>query len=485
MRFNILTFFLNLFLLVYTSFVCASQNNTLKYVNSSNIWQMSSPAWVTAADAWQVSFSKDSVLIGEKYYFEKIIDDKKNPGWKGTNSYFRQEDGKVYNLENQREVLHYNFDLNLGDSINVVDHGILNVILIKDTLTLDGQVRKKIVLNSNCNGSNQESIIWIEGIGEVKKGFSIPFSCTIADPEPSMDCFLQNDKVVYSEHFCLDPYEYKKMVSHQYIWQVEVTKSGLPGVIDRLYRFGYPKKINGQYYAELLKSEGHTKTSVLWEGTGMYFKEEAGVVYFLDNGMDIPHFDFNLSGGDAFAILYGVVTNVNVVKTDTIYLEDNRPRKRLYMGCDPLSDDYEAVWIEGIGDISSFLYSYFLCNLFDPAEVLNLKCVLLAVNYKEIFRADGVQGCFLAKVLNEENIQKENISVFPNPSLGIVKIKSEGPINGRMVITDCSGKILLTKVFDQGIKTEEINMESFPSGLYIYIWQDDGGKYFYGKIIIQ
>ena len=87
--------------------------------------------------------------------------------------------------------------------------------------------------------------------------------------------------------------------------------------------------------------------------------------------------------------------------------------------------------------------------------------------------------------MNEENIHKENISVFPNPSLGIVKIISEVPINGRMVITDCSGKILLTKVFDQGIKTEEINMESFPSGLYIYIWQDDGGKYFYGKIIIQ
>lgn len=474
-----------LFLLVFTAFVGIGQNNTLKYVSNTNIWQMSSPAWVTAAGSWQVSFSKDSVLIGAKYYFEKIIDDKKNPGWKGTNSYFRQEDGKVYNLKNQGEVLHYNFDLTLGDSVNVDDHGLLNVLRINDTLTLDGQVRKKIILNKNCVGSNQGSIIWIEGIGEVKNGFSIPFSCTIADPEPSMDCFLQNDKVVFSEHFCLDPYEYKKMVSHQYIWQVAVSKSGLPGVIDRLYRFGGNKYFNGKLYTELLKSEGYTKTSVLWNGTGMFFREEGNVIYYLDHDSEIPYFDFNLSEGDSFAILYGVVTNVHVVKTDTIYLEDNKPRKRFYLGCDSLSDDNEVEWIEGIGDVSSFLYSLFSCTLFDPTEVLSLKCVLLANNYKEIFRTEGVQGCFLANVLNLENNRNKYLTVYPNPTSGMIKIKSEVPLRGKIFIRDFSGKILLEKIFDQGMKMEEINIENFHSGIYLYTFRGENGKYFYGKIIVQ
>ena len=109
----------------------------------------------------------------------------------------------------------------------------------------------------------------------------------------------------------------------------------------------------------------------------------------------------------------------------------------------------------------------------------------MANNYKEIFRTEGVQGCFLANVLNLENNRNKYLTVYPNPTSGMIKIKSEVPLRGKIFIRDFSGKILLEKIFDQGMKMEEINIENFHSGIYLYTFRGENGKYFYGKIIVQ
>jgi len=57
-----------------------------------------------AAD-YQLSFRKDSILISGDYYYEQIIDDPKNPGWKGSNQFFREKNGKVYIRDNGKDEL--------------------------------------------------------------------------------------------------------------------------------------------------------------------------------------------------------------------------------------------------------------------------------------------------------------------------------------------------------------------------------------------
>jgi hypothetical protein len=74
---------------------------SLKFVSSENKWQMYSPQFASSqATNYKLSYRKDSILIGGNYYREQIEDYPKNPGWKGTNQFFREENGKVYILVN-------------------------------------------------------------------------------------------------------------------------------------------------------------------------------------------------------------------------------------------------------------------------------------------------------------------------------------------------------------------------------------------------
>jgi hypothetical protein len=469
---------------IITSIVIGkSQSPDTKFVNPDNIWQVSSPGWITKASNWQISFSKDDTLIQGKYYYEEMIDNEENPGWKGTKKFYREEDGKVYVLNNNSELLEYDFNLLPGDSIIGLYLEKKYVRTLDYIITKDGLERKKLTLDLYCNGKFQNSVIWIEGIGEIKR--RIASSCLIVDPEPSLDCFLQNDIIVFSNFGCLDPNRYKKMINFQYIWQVDVTKPALPGVTERLYRFGNGKKIDSEIYYELLQSEGFTKTSVVWFGTGKYFREADGVVYYYRNGVDVPYFDFNLKDGDEFDLFYGSVTHMSIKKSDTVYLADNKVRRRILLQCNPYVDESVATWIEGIGDISSFLYTYAPCTIDDPAEVLKLRCVLLASNYKEIFLGTGVQGCFKANANDVESKGTPFGRVYPNPAVDQVIFQSEYPLLGKVCLYDLSGKLCLTEYFDQGNLKVELNVSKLKPGIYIYKWYGSNNQHMFGKIILH
>ena len=476
---------LKLIILLITAVHCFGQQKTLKFVHSENLWQMSRQAWISGPSYWQKSFSKDSIKIGDKYYFKEMKDDKFYPGWMDTGSYFREENGRVYELKDQREILHYDFNLNVGDSLLNEGNAKLKVKKVENIITSDGLSRRKLIFDRFCGGSPIGEVFWIQGIGEMEKGYPLPLVCFTIDPEPVLDCFLQNGNVVYSHNVCLDPNLYKTMVSSEYIWQVNVSRPALPGVIERLYRFGPPKTINGKSYRELLKSEGHTPTSVNWSGTGMFFREEDSVVNYLENGVDIPYFDFTLQKGDKFDLRYGSTSSVFVIKTDTVLLADNKPRHRYYLGCDPSSDKHDVVWIEGIGDVYSFLFSYVMCSLLDPVETLELKCVFYADNYKDIFKADGVQGCFIANALDEKLDEKNVVKIYPNPSINEIEVEFQNPFKGSISIYDYTWKEHLKIDNIQQSKMKKLDITSLPNGMYILIFKENNGKTFSKKLVVQ
>ncbi|MBK9736201.1 MAG: T9SS type A sorting domain-containing protein [Saprospiraceae bacterium] len=468
-------------IMILLSYDAIGQHGTLRYVDDRNIWQMSSPQWFSPAREYQISFSKDSIRLGDKYYVEEIFDDKNNPGWNGTGIYYREQEGKIYSWNGQNEELQYNFNLVVGDSIQASDLSKLMVKAVEYIVTEDGLTRKKIVFNVICNGLKSHDLVWIEGIGEPLGRFLPSQSCIIFDPSPSMDCFYQNDIKVFSSGHCYDPNAYKKLVSSDYIWQVDVTRDALPEITQRLYRFGPLKIINGKMVNELLQSEGHKPTLVSWSGTGMYFRQEGNKVYFLQNGEEILYFDFNLIKGDTFDLQYGPKTKVNVVKTDTIILLDNKPRKRLYLACDALSEHYEVIWIEGIGDLSSFLFSYVQCTLFDPAEFLDLRCVLLT-NYKEIFHDNDVQGCFIADVFSPLKPQIASIRIYPNPAEDMITIESSHSMTGYFMVTDISGQIKNRLSMSSELLVS-LNVAELNDGIYFYHMILRDGTNLTGKFI--
>ena len=143
---------LKLIILLITAVHCFGQQKTLKFVHSENLWQMSRPAWISGPSYWQKSFSKDSIKIGDKYYFKEMKDDKFYPGWMDTGSYFREENGRVYELKDQREILHYDFNLNVGDSLLNEGNAKLKVKKVENIITSDGLSRRKLIFDRFCGG---------------------------------------------------------------------------------------------------------------------------------------------------------------------------------------------------------------------------------------------------------------------------------------------------------------------------------------------
>lgn len=88
--------------------------------------------------------------------------------------------------------------------------------------------------------------------------------------------------------------------------------------------------------------------------------------------------------------------------------------------------------------------------------------------------------------IDEQNILDRNndlITVYPNPSNGIIKIETNGldyPIH--LNVYDYTGKLILKREIGQGL--EQIDFTSYPKGIYI-IKLDVIGKVYTNKITLQ
>ena len=150
-------------------------------------------------------FSHDSVKLGDKYYFELLSSKSKDSNdFNSDNRFFREKDNAVYEVIDGEESLIFDFNLEVGDSI-VLQTWEPNVysklrVTETDSMTLPNGEKRK-VMQLQCEGSHPESKTWIEGIGTLMDPIFTILPCGIADINVWLNCFYENDTLIYQNPF--------------------------------------------------------------------------------------------------------------------------------------------------------------------------------------------------------------------------------------------------------------------------------------------
>jgi len=198
----------------------------------------------------------------------------------------------------------------------------------------------------------------------------------------------------------------------------------------RLLTFSFAKStLNNTTYYQLLKAEKPSGNVVSWMTTNRYFREENNRFIEWRDNEEFVHFDFNLQVGDTCKIL-------KVLHIDTVQLEDQKPRKRLFLECNH-SGKEDITWVEGIGDIDYFLDSEYFCSVTDPLENIKLRCYF-QFNYVRLYQASWSSGCITVG-MKDENLNN-GVTIYPNPTSQIVNLKFEKQIKGKIIFRNKIGQ---------------------------------------------
>jgi len=138
-------------------------------------------------------FKTDTNINGKKYFIPEVTIDSSN--WFSGNCFLREEDStkRIYMLCNSNEGLLYDFSLNTGDSVTILNT--LNAfnepltlhVLSIDSIQIDGLYRKIITTDFST---------WIEGIGDLN-GLLAPGDMTVG-VALTLVCYYENGLLKYA-----------------------------------------------------------------------------------------------------------------------------------------------------------------------------------------------------------------------------------------------------------------------------------------------
>ncbi len=173
-------------------------------VSSMNEWVDETTPIIGPRTIYRYSFSIDSVLFNNSYYYELLYSKNISDPWKSTGKYYREENGKVFNfIEGQSDPvkLVYDFNLNIGDTLIPYSDGIYarrEVIRTGFVELLDGIARKYLIISCDPEGSG-DTTMWVEGIGDIDRFFWAESFCSNFDDGGYGDlhCYSTNGQTVY------------------------------------------------------------------------------------------------------------------------------------------------------------------------------------------------------------------------------------------------------------------------------------------------
>ncbi len=228
---------------------------------------------------------------------------------------------------------------------------------------------------------------------------------------------------------------------------------------------------NGQKYYNILESlEENGKN---FTATDIYYSEVGQKVYRYDQELDssLLVFDFSLEVGDTFQeSVYGII--YNVVKVDSILLEDGAYYKHIFFDC------MVENWIEGYGsyvrgviDFRDFcVYDYGLelvCAYLDDEIILNHR--------------DSCWG----SITQTKEFEIYNVEVSPNPISNQLNVSYKGNKNLIGSVIETNGRTTKRFELNNDTSVTYINMKELSSGMYILLLKDLNGKLIYSEKIIK
>jgi hypothetical protein len=183
------------------------------------------------------------------------------------------------------------------------------------------------------------------------------------------------------------------------------------------------------------------------------------IVVMLMNNQEKILYNFNKNAGDT-ALLFNGNSNSMVTYTvqtkDSLLLSDGFYHKRFVF------INAGVTVIEGVGS------NWGLITPWSPFEIANqIKCLIQKnPSFATIYSDGGIgTNCQLLTNIEEENDLKSNLSIFPNPTLDFLNIKTESLIPKYIEIKNILGQIILyLNNCNQDITT--INIKDFTQGIY-------------------
>lgn len=239
-----------------------------KTIGYNKIWRrwpdpLAGPPHVT-----EYEFRSDTIIADKEYlrlYYE--YEDE----WIALNNYYREDNnGRVYYYVQNKEVLMYDFNLQVGDTISMPNSNDVNdeslyctwEVFLRDTVTLEnGTESVRIQLKNKENDVNMPVDEWIEGIGSTYRFFLSIYSCDVEywfDQE--LQCCVENDVILYTHpdgSDCFyssdeDIYQFNAVISPNPTNNGHVFIEGVEGQFDyQVYTLGGSKisegrSVNGQ-----------------------------------------------------------------------------------------------------------------------------------------------------------------------------------------------------------------------------------------------
>ena len=377
------TFFTLITIICFVQFSFAQNNSD--FVNFDNQWNINTSLGLGQAQTTKYRFDGDSIVINSIIYFTmEYSQEELGTEWTPYEiSAYRQEDGKVYqvNLEDNTEMLLYNFDLVVGDVLlgsEYVGEPDLTVVDIDSLQLEDGSFRKRLQMSAG----NSCTIPWVEGLGSIYYSFNTAMYTCFADIGDNLICYSQNEVPLFyrnGESFgCWSDYtgppkpslvnfdsQWNTLFSSQFTGNQTTTKS----------RFNpTPVQYGIHNYFRLERSNEENGTEWTLTENQVFREDYFGRVYIfneLDSTELLIH-DFELMVGDTFISKQYISdpgTELIVTTVDTVQLANGSDRKRILLNC--VSGNFEIQWLEGIGNIDYPLASTIYTCFFDiPGSLL-------------------------------------------------------------------------------------------------------------------
>lgn len=213
--------------------------------------------------------------------------------------------------------------------------------------------------------------------------------------------------------------------------------------------------IDSNHYKEVLIS--WDSLHINWEPIGFIREDSTKQVYYrnIDNSLEGILYDFNAEIDDTIRLSYFENGSDLIVQyIDSIFI-DGKFRKRLLFA--------EEEWIEGIGSLCGILNSG---TGTISGGVFRLLCFYMSDIL--IYSNPDYQECYLNYVgISNPLERKVNIRIYPIPTDAYIRIDFQKELfqDISIQLTNSFGSRLYKKNF-RSPKEIEINMKSFPSGIY-------------------
>lgn len=437
--------------------------------------------------------------------------------------------GKIWYIKQDVEYLLYDFSKNEDDSIfyTPINQTTANYLIVnkKDSVLLEDGFYHMTFTFKNSNN------IWIEGVGDSKSllwsSLPVPdcndflkskelLNCETV--QTNLNCFTVNNETIYKNctgdcyklddqqeptdtilpkhDTCIQCMRFPESADNP-VWAEEWILNDLSDNQDTTYIFytlSGDTIINDTAYSKLMKSIGHWPAAENLEYVGGLRSDTCGHVWFIQDNQKYLLFDFSGLPGDTIfyqPIGQDINSYLIVQSVDSAILKDMAYHNIITF------KNTENVWIEGIGDINSFLWNAPMTDCYSTSlSVKGTNCGTLATKLNcfysdnELIFKNCIGNCYkedptsVATVKDDNTVNKKLFNVYPQPADNALYISFKNQKSGTVRLISVTGVVV--KEVKRFEPLMNIDISDLQPGLYfISVMDEDNSNIQIEKIIIM